>query len=451
MSYYLKTVIFAVILTVFLTIMIMIFINTRKNPDVFQPQFLINTIQSDIDKNDQGFNLSKEIEELLKEKDYWLQIIDERGNVVYSVNADTGIPNKYSSLELVDIVSQSDRLPGYTVFMSGYAQDENYNLLLGCSSDNVRKIIYHSKGGVKDLIVQTIIIIVAISSVVITVVSLVFSKKVSRPIALIGDDIRKMSEGNEIVRHNKKEKGMFTDVFSQTEQLQCALNENKNARDKWISNISHDIKTPLATIKGYAELMSENEYALTDEEIKKYSNEILSSGNTIEGLVYELRLYQTLSEGKYKPKLSPINLFNLLSDCIDLSKVYISEKDDIKIECNDQTIITGDEKMLKRSFTNIICNAFVHNVEPVEVSVSAHDESEYVIISISDNGIGMKEDEVNHIFERYYRGMGSDKVKGTGLGLSIAKETIMSHKGNIKVDSTPGEGTVFTIALKKEI
>ena len=98
MSYYLKTVIFAVILTVFLTIMIMIFINTRKNPDVFQPQFLINTIQSDIDKNDQGFNLSKEMEELLKEKDYWLQIIDERGNVVYSVNADTGIPNNYSSL-----------------------------------------------------------------------------------------------------------------------------------------------------------------------------------------------------------------------------------------------------------------------------------------------------------------------------------------------------------------
>ena len=108
-----------------------------------------------------------------------------------------------------------------------------------------------------------------------------------------------------------------------------------------------------------------------------------------------------------------------------------------------------DVKLMERCITNIICNAFVHNDKDVEVKVSVTESGDDVIICISDNGRGMPEEDVPHIFERYYRGTGSGKTEGTGLGLAIANEIVLLHGGRIDVNSKPGKGTVFKIRLKR--
>ncbi|MGN0485381.1 MAG: sensor histidine kinase [Lachnospiraceae bacterium] len=447
---YLKTILFAVLMSVAVSMLIcfLCFFN-NQTVDNDMPQYLIRRMEQYIKITEKGMTLDQEGKKSLQKYQLWMQVVDEDGTVVYEVDVPKKVPKHYSNFQLVDSVLHSNQLGEYTIFASSMTVNDHYGILLGCDSGIVTKYTYSFEGNGRDLILKCLFVFCVTTVSVIIAVSYYFSKKVTAPIGRALEMIEEIQTGNSRDSFPIKNKKLFANVFVSIDKLKAALKENERLRAEWITNISHDIKTPLSTIKGYAELLSTEDYEFEKEEMMGYADQILKSEKRIEELVEDLKMSQMLVEGKIKLKKEKVELVKLLENCIAETKIYIKGEPAIHFTYDKTINILADKKLLERSFVNIICNAYVHNEKNVCVDISLSEEENDAKIVIADNGRGIKKEDLAHIFERYYRGTDSGKEKGTGLGLAIAKEVITEHGGKILVSSEKGEGTRFIIYLKK--
>lgn len=447
---YLRTIIFAVFTSVAISIVICFFFFFNNHTvDSNMPQILIRSIEKYITIHENEIILDKEGINRLSKYQLWLQIIDKDGKVAYEVEVPDEIPQYYSNFQLVDYVLNSNKLGEYTLFASPLSEYDNYGVLIGCDSNLVTKYTYRFMGKGRDLILKCILVFLLTTTIVIVVASYYFSRKVTTPISKALENIEDIQAGRKINILPFSNGKLFSDVFVSIKKLESVLKKNERLRAEWITNISHDIKTPLSTIKGYAELLTSNDYDFEKKEIILYAEQILKSEEIIKELVDELKISQMLVEGKFKLKLEKVKLAELIKDSIEQTKIYLKRDPIINFAYEKDFEILADKKHLERCFVNIICNAYMHNKKDIYVEIILLDEPNFIKIVISDNGKGMKEEDMRHIFERYYRGTDSGKIRGTGLGLAIAEEVITAHGGEIKVSSILGEGTKFTIFINK--
>lgn len=441
---YLKTISFAIITSVTISVCIcyLAFFG-GKAVDVDKPQYLILRMEDYIQVQEGKIILDEQVLESLECYESWIQILNKEGKVIYSRYTPEEIPVEYTYFELVNSVMESDRIKGYTLFINRLSLQEEYSVILGCSSDIITKYSLQIEGGSDNLFFKCIVVFFVTSICVIILAAYMFAKKVTIPMMNVIQDIDAISKG----KYTKIEptNHLFHHVFLQLRKLQTALEENENIRAVWISNISHDIKTPLSTIKGYAELMTCEEYEFNQAEIMEYAKEIVKSEEVIEGLVEDLKMSQMLVEGKLKLDKEKVNVYDLLQECMEMVKTTMKAEDNIEIQCETNCEIFADKKLIKRSLVNIICNAFLHNQQPITVHIIVEQKEKITTILIQDNGKGLKQNELEYIFDRYYRGTNSNVTKGTGLGLAIAKETILAHGGTIEAKNCAYGGMMFCI------
>ena len=220
-------------------------------------------------------------------------------------------------------------------------------------------------------------------------------------------------------------------------------------REEWLANITHDIKTPLASIQGYAEIISDKDYEFTRDEMQEYTEIIYSKSKYIRELVDELNLSTRLKNNALSLNKQNTNLVALLRNVvIDILNDSRYENRNIEFNSNIDVIEKEvDVMLLKRALTNLIFNAVVHNNESVQVKVEIK-KIDKINISIKDNGNGINTKDLKHIFDRYYRGTNTGEVhKGSGLGMAISKEIINNHGGEIQINSKLGCGTEILITL----
>lgn len=409
------------------------------------PDVLVRAAYVYVNIDNQNVNIDEDYINRIEQGNVWIQILDKAGKCLYEYNVPKDIPREYSIFELTEYCMKSDELPGYTLFYSTLKNAENYGVIIGCDSDVVRKISYIDDVTIANewLLMALIFLVTAI--IVVVASSLIFSRKISRPVADIIENISEISYGEYVEKEQKS--NLFKDVFVKLKRLHNTLKQNEKMRAEWIANISHDLKSPLSTIKGYAEILQNSEYEITKEEVGMFANEIHNAEETMYTLIEDLKTSQKLKEGKIVLNKSDNDVVEILHSCVkDVdsnllgnSKVIFNNKESIIISC--------DRELIKRCFQNIICNAFIHNPNEIILTIEVNQKEHYVEIIIEDNGIGMAEKDKEHIFERYYRGTDSQKTNGTGLGLAIAKEIIEVHNGKIDVTSIAGNGTKFNIVL----
>lgn len=441
---YLKTISFAIITSVTISICIcyLAFFG-GKAVDIDKPQYLILRVEEYIRVQEGRVILDEQVLESLERYESWIQILNKDGKVIYSRYTPKEIPMEYTYFELVNSVMESDRIKGYTLFINNLSLEEEYSVVIGCSSDITTKYSLQIEGGRDNLFLKCVVVFLATTVCVIILAAYMFAKKVTIPMMHVIQDIDTISKGKYTkIEHTNN---LFQGVFLQLRKLQTALKENENIKAVWISNISHDIKTPLSTIKGYAELMACEEYEFGKDEIAEYAKEIVKSEEVIEGLVEDLKMSQMLVEGKLKLDRVKVNVYDLLQECMEIVKTTMKPDDNVEIDCETNWEIFADRKLVKRSLVNIICNAFLHNQQPVLVQITVCKTKESITINIRDNGKGLQQGELEHIFDRYYRGTNSNVTKGTGLGLAIAKETILAHGGTIEAKNCTQGGVMFCI------
>lgn len=226
--------------------------------------------------------------------------------------------------------------------------------------------------------------------------------------------------------------------------------DTERVRREWITNITHDVKTPLSPIKGYAELLAENKIS-ENSTIQEYGKIILKNADYAEKLINDLKLTYQFEAGVIPLSMQKIHLVRYIKELvIDIINDPAFSTRNIEFESvADDIVVHIDDKLFRRAIGNLIINALTHN--PPETSVIICVErsgQDKVSIIVRDNGVGISDKEQSELFERYYRGTNTqEKPEGSGLGLAIAKQIILLHGGIITVKSKVNEGTEFTVSI----
>ena len=222
---------------------------------------------------------------------------------------------------------------------------------------------------------------------------------------------------------------------------------------EFLAKVSHEIRSPLASILGYSELLTDSKLRHDDQFINTCYNIIRKEGNQVCSLVEDAVLASGISSGHYNFEFSPIHLDQFLPLVIDETS-KITEREIEFTNYAGEVTISADAIGLREAFSNIIDNGvkFSTDEKPVEVDLRKAINPQWVEVAITDHGIGIDEKDQPILFRRFSRihNERTSDIPGNGLGLYIAKSIIMNHQGEIKVDSTPDSGSTFTVLLPVE-
>ena len=404
-------------------------------------------------KNDKGTLQIEDIGlERLDEYDLWLQVIDETGQEVFSHNKPENFPAKYTASELMAF-STSDYEDGNTVFVSSFEEDgQTWNYLIGFPYDVGKYMLYYNGevvGRLKPVFTLSLFGVIFAGSALFLIYGIWLTRQTGKIAKGIGNISRR-------VYKSIPEKGTFGSVYMALNKMNEEIRhsdqikeETDRVRREWITNITHDLKTPLSPVKGYAELLADG----TDVDTKtaqEYGAIILKNVDYAEKLMNDLKLTYQLESGAFPFHPQQVRLVRYLKELvIDIANDPAFSNRNIEFACDlPEFTVSIDPDLFHRAISNLVINALVHNPPTTKVIVSVLKENQNIYISVRDNGIGINETEQAELFNRYYRGTNTkEKTEGSGLGLAIAKQIIVLHGGEIAVKSKIGEGTEFSIRL----
>lgn len=391
--------------------------------------------------------------ERLDEYGLWLQVIDESGQEVFSHNKPADYPSNYPASELVAL-AESKYENGNTVFVGKYEESgHTWNYIIGFPYAIGKYMLYYNGEKVSRLSPMFRTVIFFIFFVGLSLF-LIYGFWLTRQMGKISRGIGAVS-----LRTYQKlpEKGLFNGIYAALNQMDVEIrqsdqlkNETERARQEWIANITHDLKTPLSPVKGYAELLARGT-ASDSQTVQEYGSIILKNVDHVEKLINDLKLTYQLESGALPFHPKQVQLVRYLKELvIEIANDPAFSKRSIEFEC-DLPEITAviDPDLFQRAVCNLVVNALVHNPPDTTVTVSVSEDKEKgICLSVRDNGVGISETEQAKLFTRYYRGTNTkEKSEGSGLGLAIAKQIVVLHNGEISVKSEPGAGTVFSIVL----
>ena len=237
---------------------------------------------------------------------------------------------------------------------------------------------------------------------------------------------------------------MFEDFNAMVQELSSI----ETMKDDFIANVSHEIKTPLAVIRGYASALQRED--LTMEERREYAQTISSASENLSTLISNILKLNKLENQEIVPNAQPYDLTRQLSDCaLNHEELWEKKNIDFDAQLEERVMIMADESMLEIVFNNLIANAIKFTEPGGRVLLRQEKEGGDVVVTISDTGCGMDEETTRHIFDKFYQGDTSHSKEGNGLGLALVKRVLDISGGRISVTSAPGEGTEFVVRLRR--
>ncbi len=271
------------------------------------------------------------------------------------------------------------------------------------------------------------------------------------------ETVKKFRDGDlsaRIENSKSKDLSVLTETYNSMANTIVAnieeLKSVENLRRELIANVSHDLRTPLAITQGYIETLQIKKNTLTTEENESYLNIIQKNIEKLAGLIEQLFEYSKLEAKQIEPKKEPFSISDLAYDVFEKYQ-QVAEKKDISIDLNIEEglpMVFADISLVERVIQNLMDNAFKFTSEGGNVSIDMSSSKTEVFVSIKDTGIGMNEEELTQIFERYKQASTTKTDnQGAGLGLAIAKKIIEIHNSTIKVISQPDVGTTFEFNL----
>ncbi|MCC5814523.1 MAG: HAMP domain-containing histidine kinase [Leptospira sp.] len=247
-----------------------------------------------------------------------------------------------------------------------------------------------------------------------------------------------------------------TDYFKYLELTNQSVKKTRSiseAKTKFLANISHELKTPLNSILGYSEFLQMPGMSPLSEQQKLYIETIHKDGQYLLNLMNQILDYSKTEMNKFQIHLTKTNLNSLLSEIVNSFLIITQEKEVIILFNDDANVprIEIDPIRMREVISNLINNAIKFSDPGMEIAVHLHEDLENIYISISDQGIGIQQKDLEKIFEPFEQIQTEKSVKndGIGLGLSLSKKIVEMHKGKLTVESKIGKGSCFTICLPR--
>ncbi|MGN1198911.1 MAG: sensor histidine kinase [Acetatifactor sp.] len=286
---------------------------------------------------------------------------------------------------------------------------------------------------------------------------------VIKPVNELNTAMRKIKEGNFEYALQTDVKGEIGDLYRNYEDMRLRLKESteestesEKKNRELISNISHDLKTPITAIKGYVEGIMDG-VADTPDKMDKYIRTIYNKANDMERLINELTYYSGIDNNKIPYNFHRINVADYFGDCVEEVGMDLEQRN-IKLNYSNlaqtDTVVIADPEQMKKVINNIISNSVKYMDKPNGViDIRILDQVDSICVEIEDNGRGIAQKDLGRIFERFYRTDASRNSAqgGSGIGLSIVKKIIEDHGGYIWATAKEGEGTCMHFVLRKYI
>ncbi len=281
-----------------------------------------------------------------------------------------------------------------------------------------------------------------------TVASYYLVQKIFAPLEQISRASRQVAAGDftpELSYHGEFEE--LDNTFQNFNRMVKELNSVEIMRNDFIADVSHEFKTPLSAITGYATLLQDSE--LTEEERKEYIRKIFFNIEKLNDLTENILRLSKMEHQQFLENPVRFRLDEQIREAIVLLEPKWGIKN-LNLDLDlPEVVFTGYSSLLFQVWTNLIGNAVKYTDEGGTISISLKEEPEYVQIGVKDTGIGMSKETLTHIFDKFYQGDTSRKSQGNGLGLAICKEIIKKCDGKITVESKPGVGSTFLVKLNK--
>ena len=289
------------------------------------------------------------------------------------------------------------------------------------------------------------LLIIATISALVLVLGYLLSRYLIRPLHRVTNEIEAITDGFEA------ETISVTD-YTETEQITNAFNQLlgrvkkvDESRQEFVSNVSHELKTPLASMKVLADSLVGQEN-VPNEIYREFMEDISQEIDRENGIIHDLLEMVRMDKKSASFHFKSVNIGNMLEDIIQRLRPIAGKRNiEVTLDTFREVEAEVDESKLSLAFTNLIENGIKYNVEDGWVRVSLNADHRFFYVTVADSGIGIADEDQAFIFERFYRvdKSHSTEVEGTGLGLAIVKSAVTAHNGVVKVISKPGEGTSF--------
>ena len=345
------------------------------------------------------------------------------------------------------------------------------NILILCSLMTIKGYFettmgaaFHDRvdpGILKFFIIDTLLCVLVILVGSMFIMRRYVYREIIKPISELNVAMKKIADGNLDYRMNAKYGSEMGEVFRNYEDMRLRLKEsttemmeNEEHNRELVSNISHDLKTPITSIKGYVEGIMDG-VADTPEKMDRYIKTIYNKANDMDRLINELTIYSKIDNNRILYNFQRINISDYFSDCVEEVGLDLESKNvelDYSNLVTQDTMIIADPEQMKRVINNIISNSVKYMDKPKgKIDIRLLDEVDSVRIEIEDNGKGIAAKDLPLIFERFYRTDASRNSSqgGSGIGLSIVKKIIEDHGGYIWATSKEGEGTCMHFVIRK--
>lgn len=293
---------------------------------------------------------------------------------------------------------------------------------------------------------------VLLIAVIFTLVDHIRRKiSVDRPVKIITDATEKFMKGDFSVRISPMQ-GAGSEGFNQIiiaiNSMAQELSGIETLRTDFVSNVSHEMKTPLSVMQNYGTLLQGAE--LSQEKRIEYAKGVTDASRRMADMMTNILKLNRLENQQIFPKMEVFDLGEQLCECL-LQYESVWEKANIEIETDiaDDVKVKADAELLSLVWNNLFSNAFKFTEAGGTVSVSLAATSHHAIVKVRDTGCGMTPEIGAHIFEKFYQGDTSHSTQGNGLGLALVKRVVDIMQGEINVESTVGKGTTFTVKIEK--
>lgn len=421
---------------------------------------LLNIIKSNVDWNNNHLKLSNATLQQLDEEKAWVQLINSNGKVVDGYGSD----KQLVSYTIQDLLTLSEDTPDDAV-ATYFDTETEQTILVGTqdTSSTLEEDLFKT-------ISNRLLIILVVLFLLLIFITFWYANKFGIPLITIMKWIQNLGGGlyeqpHDLHQHPimlnkngklKRKYLLYKDMIKTLTQLTETLQQNETGRRKmtqtreeWISGLSHDLKTPLSSITGYAQMLESEKHLWTTKETREFAGTIAEKSTYMMELLEDLTLtYQLKNQAlPIVKKDIDINEF-MRRTIIDFINDPANNDMVFTFQPHNGTVLASiDPKWFQRVIDNLLANAVKYNPSGTMITVSISlIEQHLMTITIEDDGIGMDKETLDKLFQRYYRGTNtSDSGNGTGLGMAITKQLVQLHGGSINVKSTPQEGTTVRI------
>jgi len=294
------------------------------------------------------------------------------------------------------------------------------------------------------------LISVVVSVLISTFLVYFFSRRITNPLKQISNAAKIISGGEFNKRLNINSRDEIGELAGSFNQMAVALENLEEMRRGFIANVSHELRTPMTSIKGFIEGILDGTIPM--EKQKDYLNIVRDEVMRLNRLVNDLLDLAKMESGEIHLMFSNFNINELIRRCIIKLEHLITEKElEVTVNFDEETFVSADLDAIERVLINLIHNAVKFTPNKGIIGINTIIDADRLIISVADTGIGIDKEELNMIWDRFYKtdkSRSRDKL-GTGLGLAIVKNIINEHGQEIWVESEPGKGTTFHFTLKR--